>query len=151
MEILKHAPRKLSRLATYQYQCCDPDGIPLVTRSVNYVHKLATCWSGNIYRMCLKIMMTSSNGSIFRVTGINVWANNREAGDFKHHRAHYSVIVMIYIQFCCAYLCVVVILSVLNWVMRFIFPHASGLFHWDKAKAIIAIVPVKWLRKKWIK
>ena len=26
---------------------------------------------------------------------INGWANNREAGDLRHHRAHYDVIVMI--------------------------------------------------------
>ena len=25
---------------------------------------------------------------------INVWVNNREAGDLRHHRAHYDVIVM---------------------------------------------------------
>ena len=68
-------------------------------------------------------MMTSSNGNIFGVTGhlcgefpvnsphkgqwrgalmfslicawINSWANNREAGDWRHHRAHYDVIVMV--------------------------------------------------------
>ena len=69
-------------------------------------------------------MMTSSNGSIFRVTGHlcgnspvtsefptqrpwrgalmfslicasrNGWVSNRKAGDLKHHRAHYDVIVM---------------------------------------------------------
>ena len=69
-------------------------------------------------------MMTSSNRNIFRVTGplcgeftgpgefrgqrpvtlsfdvffdlrlINGWVNNREAGDLRHHRAHYDVIVM---------------------------------------------------------
>ena len=65
-------------------------------------------------------MMTSSNGNIFRVTGplwgnpvssphkgqwhgafmfsliwarMIVWKNNREAGDLRHHRAHYDVIV----------------------------------------------------------
>ena len=66
--------------------------------------------------------MTSSNGSIFRVTGplwgnppvnsphkgqwrralifsliyvwTNVWANNRDAGDLRRHRAHYDVTVM---------------------------------------------------------
>ena len=71
------------------------------------------------------IMMTSSNGNIFRVIGplcgeftgrrrlprkrpvtrsfdvflisawINGWVNNREAGDLRHHRAHYDVIVMV--------------------------------------------------------
>ena len=29
---------------------------------------------------------------------INGWVNNREAGDLKRHRAHYDVIVMIYID-----------------------------------------------------
>ena len=67
-------------------------------------------------------MMTSSNGNIFRVTGIlwihrspensphkgqwrgalmlslicawiNGWVNNNEAGDLRRHRAHYDVIV----------------------------------------------------------
>ena len=58
-------------------------------------------------------MMTSSNGNIFRVTGhfgefpaqrpvtrsfdvLNVWVNNRKAGDLRRYRAHYDVIVMIY-------------------------------------------------------
>ena len=68
-------------------------------------------------------MMTSSNGNIFRGTGhlcgeftgprwiprtkasdtelrclicawINVWVNNRDAGDLRRHRCHYDVIVM---------------------------------------------------------
>ena len=65
--------------------------------------------------------MTSSNGNIFRVAGhlcgeftghphkrqwrgalmfslicawINSWANNRESGDLRFHRAHYDVIVV---------------------------------------------------------
>ena len=73
-----------------------------------------------------KILMTSSNGSIFRVTGplwggihrspmdsplkgywrgalmftlicnwTNGWANNRDAGDLRRHRAHYGATVMI--------------------------------------------------------
>ena len=63
--------------------------------------------------VCL-LIMTSSNGSIFRVTGpvnsphkgqwggalmfslicawIHDWVNNREAGDLRRHRAHYDVI-----------------------------------------------------------
>ena len=70
------------------------------------------------------VMMTSSNGNIFRVTGplcgnspvpvnsphkgqwrgalmfslicvwINGWVNNREAGDLSRHRGHYDAIVM---------------------------------------------------------
>ena len=62
---------------------------------------------------CTINMMTSSNGNIFRVTGslfkgqwsgalmfslicawIKDWINNCEAGDLRHHRAHYDVIVM---------------------------------------------------------
>ena len=69
-----------------------------------------------------KFMMTSSNGHIFRVTGlfcgeftgdphkgqwrgalmfslicawINGWVNTRGAGDFRRHRAHNDVIVMV--------------------------------------------------------
>ena len=69
------------------------------------------------------LMMTSSNGNIFRVTGtlcgeftgpgslmfslmytwINDWVNNREAGDLRRHRGHYDVIVM-YIHFCFGYI-----------------------------------------------
>ena len=75
------------------------------------------CYSDN--GLC---MMTSSNGTIFRVTGplcgeftgpgefphkgqlrgalmfsyiwINDWVNNREAGDLRLHRGHYDVNVM---------------------------------------------------------
>ena len=73
-------------------------------------------------------MMTSSNGSIFRVTGhlrgefpvtgefpsqrpvtrglmfslicawINGWVNNREAGDLRRHRAHYDITVMYFVE-----------------------------------------------------
>ena len=45
---------------------------------------------------------TSSNGNIFRITGpliysrTNAWANNRDAGDLRHHRAHYNVTVIQY-------------------------------------------------------
>ena len=60
------------------------------------------------------IMMTSSNGNTFRVTGhlchkgqwrgalisslncawINGWVNNREAGDLRRYHAHYDVTMM---------------------------------------------------------
>ena len=69
-------------------------------------------------------MMTSSNGNIFRVTGLlcggftghrwmprtktltismicawtNRWANNKDNGDLKRYRAHYDVIIMIILQ-----------------------------------------------------
>ena len=76
---------------------------------------------------CSCVMMTSSNGNIFRVTGhlcgeftgpgefpaqrpvtrsfdvfficvwINGWINNREAGDFRRYRAHYDVIVKVFL------------------------------------------------------
>ena len=80
------------------------------------------CLMYHILRNTSRIMMTSSNGNIFRVTGhlcgeftghrwipvtkaralvfslirawISGWVNNREAGDFIRHRAHYDVIVM---------------------------------------------------------
>ena len=43
-------------------------------------------------------IMTSSNGKKIRVTGplcvwTNCWVNNRDAGDSRHHRAHYDVTV----------------------------------------------------------
>ena len=68
----------------------------------------------------IQLMMTSSNGNIFGVTGhlcgnsphkgqwrgalvfslicawINGWVNNREAGDLRCHRGHYDVNVMCY-------------------------------------------------------
>ena len=77
-----------------------------------------------VNKMYLKIMMTSSNGNIFHVTGplcgefvghlwipltkasdaelmfilictwINAWVNKPEAGDVTRHRAHYDVSVM---------------------------------------------------------
>ena len=66
----------------------------------------------------VSLMVTSSNGNIFRVTGpfggnppmtgwfphkasdaelwcfINGWANNRDAADLRRHRGHYDVTVM---------------------------------------------------------
>ena len=74
----------------------------------------------------VNFVMTSSNVNIFRVTGplrgkftgdrwipltkasdaelwcfficawINCWVNNRDAGDWKHHRAHYDVTLMLF-------------------------------------------------------
>ena len=39
----------------------------------------------------MSVMMTSSNGNIFRVTGpLCGWVNNREAGDLRCHRGHYG-------------------------------------------------------------
>ena len=65
--------------------------------------------------------MSSSNGNIFRVTGslcgeftggqrrgalmislicvwINGWINNREAGDLRHYRSHYDVIIVCHLD-----------------------------------------------------
>ena len=76
------------------------------------------CMSYYILLLMDLIMMTSSNGTIFRITGplcgeftgpgefpaqrpvticawINDWVNNREAGDLRRHRGHYDVNVMI--------------------------------------------------------
>ena len=77
-----------------------------------------------LWRYTMIMMMTSSNGNIFRVTGpllgnspvpgefpsqrpvtrsfmfslicvwINSWINNSEAGDLRRYRVHYDVIVM---------------------------------------------------------
>ena len=69
-------------------------------------------WNTAIRLISIRVMMTSSNGNIFRVTGllcqwrgalmfslicawINGWVNNRESGDLIRHRAHYYVIVMV--------------------------------------------------------
>ena len=58
----------------------------------------------------IRVMMTSSNGNIFRFTGhlwrralmfslictrLNGWVNNREAGDFRRHPTQYDAIVMV--------------------------------------------------------
>ena len=83
-----------------------------------------TAIPGLVYIISMLLMMTSSNGNIFRVTGlcagnhrstmnsphkgqwrgalmfslkcvwINGWVNNREAGDLRHHPAQYDVTVM---------------------------------------------------------
>ena len=69
-----------------------------------------TCWS--LTRSKTGYMMTSSNGTIFRVIGplcrlfashrfslicawTNGWANNRDDGDFRRHRAHCDATVII--------------------------------------------------------
>ena len=39
----------------------------------------------------MAVVMTSSNGNIFHVTGPSCgWVNNREAGDLRSHRGHYG-------------------------------------------------------------
>ena len=68
------------------------------------------CWITSV------VMVTRSNGNIFRLTGLlwgelwhgasifslictwtNGWTNNRDASDLKHHPTHNDVIVMIII------------------------------------------------------
>ena len=97
-----------------------PSGFP--SQSMRDGDNSSLAWSD---RGFLSFTMTSSNGSIFRVTGlsagnspvtgeitpqrpvtrsfevslicawINRWVNNREAGDLRGHRAHYYSIVII--------------------------------------------------------
>ena len=101
-------------------------------------------------------MMTSSNGNIFRVTGnyrppvksphkgqwrgalmlsficawIKGWVNNREAGDFRHHRAHCDVIVII----------------ILHCHMNIIKLHGHSKYHLDPE--FTETLPAVW-RRKW--
>ena len=105
--IYRYEGKQVSRAGTSNY-------IP------QYLWDVITCPSP----WYLPLMMTSSNGNIFRVTGplcgeftgpgdsphkgqwrgalmfsfirvwINDWVNNREAGDLRRHRGHYDVNVM---------------------------------------------------------
>ena len=84
-------------------------------------------WYHNDF-LSISIMMTSSNGNIFRITGplwgnrskgqwrgalmfslicawTNVWTNNRDAGDLRCHHAHYDIIVMYPFPVIMIYLC----------------------------------------------
>ena len=106
-------------------------GIPLFVNyacyniSIDVFLNVAFKKLAKLFRQAVNIMMTSSNGNIFRVTGplcgeftspvnsthkgqwrgvlifslicvwINGWVNNREAGDLIRHRGHYDVSVMI--------------------------------------------------------
>ena len=90
--------------------------------------------------------MTSSNGSIFRVTGhlcgvftglkgqrrgalmlslicvlINEWENNREAGDSRRYRVHYDVIVM----------------NLFDMVFQYRHIGNTGLIHWSRDKMAV--------------
>ena len=86
---------------------------------IPWIVSVKTCikhGSAAVMRNPQKIMMTSSNGNIFRVTGhlcgefkghgrgalmislicawIKGWVNNGEAGDLRRYRAHYDITVM---------------------------------------------------------
>ena len=114
-------------------QTCDPNSLPVALDLLDlqiaeevraYVHNdcpLLQPLEGKVENMgSFYIMMTSSNGNIFRITGplwgepvdsphkgqwrgalvfslICAWTNgwdNRNAGDLRRHRAHYDVTVM---------------------------------------------------------
>ena len=119
----QHQP--ITQHTTYITQCQDKcDDYNII--SMGRLH-------GRIGTLPIQIMMTSSNGSIFCVTGplcgefighrwiprkktsdaplwcflwsapwINIWVNNRKAGDLRRHRAHNDVIVMFLSSHCCA-------------------------------------------------
>ena len=100
---------------------------------------------------------------------INVWVNNREAGDLRRHRAHYDVIVMLEslvrypdfvprsfiiigvfrsiptsVQYIPRHMHTVFALLcfvvVIHWL---IYPYPSGLLHWHCGNLTIAPVPAK--------
>ena len=98
--------------------------VPNHNKTLQSANRLHSFWIYCVYRKMPIHMMTSSNGNIFCVTGplcgeftvhrwipltkasdaelwcfficawINGWVNHREAGDWRHHRAHYDVTVM---------------------------------------------------------
>ena len=91
---------------------------------------------------------------------INGWANNREAGDLRRHRAHFDVIIMVTVsrspwlvrfqRLECFYAhgfaslnFVVGTLSDTAGLMWFIYAYSSGLLHWHWGNHIIAPVHVK--------
>ena len=116
--------RILNKIPCHYLQVCQDWYIILI-----YILKIYTNTSkqqnrGHLSSTKRIIIMASSNGNIFRVTGhvrgihrspvnsprkdqwrgalmfslictwMNDWVNNREAGDFRRHRAHYDVTVM---------------------------------------------------------
>ena len=120
-----------------------------VNKGVNQVYHKG-CWQRHYMHM---IMMTSSNGNTFRVTGplcgeftvpvnsphkgqwcgalmfslicawINDWINSREAGDLRRHRGHYDVNVM-YEGLC------LVVFTFSSHPDPFEFPYSPVLLHW---------------------
>ena len=61
------------------------------------LHKWTVVQIAFACRSCHHIMMTSSDGTIFRFsfcTWINGWVNNRKVGDLGRHRPHYDLTVM---------------------------------------------------------
>ena len=119
--------RYMTRLATcghgnVEYNWFRPLSIVITSHWNLLMHIISVIVRSFTYPM---LMMTSSNGNIFRVTGhlcgeftgrgespaqrpvtgsfdvslicarINDWVNNREAGDLRRHRGHYDVNVML--------------------------------------------------------
>ena len=115
-------------------------------KTLRVSYGLSSSWEFGVWLVCLvpccvryrvishhymskvfRLMMTSSNGTIFRVTGlslvnsphkgqwrgalmfslicswINGWVNSREADDLRRHRAHYDVTVICIYLFPCIY------------------------------------------------
>ena len=75
---------------------------------------------------------------------INLWINNREAGDLRCHHAHYDVIVMqlVYFRFTCAYHVVEIqfqVLYIRKDTNKYIFPSHSEYmcqFWWIQSSAV---------------
>ena len=104
---------------------CVPDDITNPISHALYSMASWTLVSWDFWWVSGDVMMTSSNGNIFRVTGhlcgeftghrwiprtkasdaelwwfficawINCWVNNAQAGDLRRHRAHYDVTLML--------------------------------------------------------
>ena len=100
-----------SQIAKFTWTTCGPPG-----SCRPQVGPMWAPWTLLSFRVLVEVtpckgsMMTSSNGNFFLVTSefpsqrpvtqglmfslICAWINNGEAGDLRHHRAHYNVIVM---------------------------------------------------------
>ena len=113
--------------ASFNMSCCPLHRLSKVQELG--IYDLMVDHMNNFDSTCKSFMVTSSNGNIFRVTGLlcgefaglpvnsphkgqwraalmfslisactNGCANNRYAGHLKHHRAHYDVIVMLWLD-----------------------------------------------------
>ena len=170
--ILSYRADDLATQAAQEWHC------PVSLRIFKYQHLyiFKSLWLSMYARVrfCLQVvtllcsaMMTSSNGSLFRVTGlcarnspvtgefpaqrpvtrsfdvsfICAWIkgleNNREAGDFRRHRAHYDVIVMAVHSMKHTFSLVLIMIRV-NYLSTFF-----GLLHWQWDKYMISPVPAK--------
>ena len=103
----------------YPYWFCNNTMFVVLSQWINYLMSSIILDAENQAHIgkATALMMTSSNGNIFRVIGplcgeftglrwrwalifslicvwINGWVNNRETGDLRRYRAHYDVSVM---------------------------------------------------------